>query len=109
MFGQQNTTTRLWAETGSRAVKQQFQYARLFSAICPATRATSTIVTSYVNKNAMRQHLKQISQATLAGRHAVVSMGGAGWHTDDAALSFDNITLVRLSAYSPELKPVEQI
>ncbi len=34
---------------------------------------------------------------------------GAGWHTDDTALTFDNITLVRLPAYSPELNPVEQI
>jgi len=109
-FGQQNTTTRLWAETGSRprAVKQQqFQYTYLFGAICPATGATEAIVTPYVNKDAMRQHLKQISQATPAGRHAVVIMDGAGWHTDDTALTFDNITLVRLPAYSPELNPVE--
>jgi transposase len=111
-FGQQNTTTRLWAEKGSRprAVKQQqFQYAYLFGAICPATGATEAIVTPYVNKEAMRQHLMQISQATKAGRHAVVIMDGAGWHTDDTALAFDNITLVRLPAYSPELNPVEQI
>ena len=57
----------------------------------------------------MRQHLQQISQVTPAGRHAVVIMDGAGWHTDDTALAFDNVTLVRLPAYSPELNPVEQI
>ena len=111
-FGQQNTTTRLWAEKGSRprAVRQQqFQYAYLFGAICPATGATEAIVTPYVNKEAMRQHLQQISQATPTGRHAVVIMDGAGWHTDDTAFAFDNITLVRLPAYSPELNPVEQI
>ncbi|MFT5295060.1 MAG: hypothetical protein ACI9YH_001070, partial [Colwellia sp.] len=37
-FGQQNTTTRLWAEKGSRprAVKQQqFLNAYLFGAVCP--------------------------------------------------------------------------
>ena len=111
-FGQQNTTTRLWAEKGSRprAVKQQqFQYAYLFGAICPATGATEAIVAPYVNKDAMTQHLEQISQATPAGRHAVVIMDGAGWHTHDTALAFDNVTLVRLPPYSPELNPVEQI
>ena len=111
-FGQQNTTTRLWAEKGSRprAVKQQqFQYFYLFGAICPATGATEAIVAPYVNKDAMRQHLKQISQATIKGRHAVVIMDGAGWHTDDTALAFDNVTRVKLPAYSPELNPVEQI
>ena len=38
-FGQQNTTTKLWAAKGSRprAVKQQqFEYAYLFGAVCPA-------------------------------------------------------------------------
>jgi len=111
-FGQQNTTTILCAEKGSRpraAKQQQFQYAYLFGAICPATGATEAIVTPYVNKDAMRQHLKQISQTTKEGRHAVVIMDGAGWHTNDTALSFDNITLVRLPAYSPELNPVEQV
>ncbi len=83
-------------------------YLVLFGAICPATGATEAaeaaeaIVTPYVNKEAMRQHLKQISQATPTGRHAVVIMDGAGWHTDDTAFAFDNITLVRLPAYSPE-------
>ncbi|WP_404852052.1 transposase [Colwellia sp. MB3u-4] len=36
-FGQQNTTTRLWAKKGTRprAVKQQqFEYAYLFGAVC---------------------------------------------------------------------------
>jgi hypothetical protein len=107
-FDQQNTTTRLWAEKDSRprAVRQQqCQYAYLFGAICPATgatEATEAIVTPYVNKEAMRQHLQQISQATPTERHAVVMMDGAGWYTDDTAFAFDNITLVRLSAYSPE-------
>jgi hypothetical protein len=107
-FGQQNTTTRLWAKKGSRprAVRQQqCQYAYLFGAICPATgatEATEATVTPYVNKEAMRQHIQQISQATLTERHAVVMMDGAGWYTDDTAFAFDNITLVRLPAYSPE-------
>jgi hypothetical protein len=46
-IGQQNTTTRLWAKTGSRprAVKQQqFEYAHLFGAVCPATGATEALI-----------------------------------------------------------------
>lgn len=37
-FGQENTTTRLWAKTGTRprAIKQQqFEYAYLFGSACP--------------------------------------------------------------------------
>jgi hypothetical protein len=35
-FGQQNTTTRLWAQTGSRprCVQQQFEYAERHTPTC---------------------------------------------------------------------------
>ena len=36
----------------------------------------------------MRQHLSQIAQRTKPGRHAVVVMNGAGWHTADIADEF---------------------
>ena len=80
-------------------------YLVLFGAICTATgstEATEATVTPYVNKEAMGQHLQHIPQATPTGRHDVVMMDGAGWHTDDTAFAFGNITLVRLPAYSPE-------
>ena len=52
-FGQQNTTTRLWATKGSRprAVKQQqFEYAYLFGAVCPATGETEALIAPWVSK-----------------------------------------------------------
>lgn len=111
-FGQQNNTTRLWALKGSRprAVRQQqFEYAYIFGAVCPATGKTEALITPLVNKEVMTQHLKQISQATPAGRHAVVIIDGAGWHTLDTAMPFDNVTLIKLPPYSPELNPIEQV
>lgn len=111
-FGQQNTTTRLWAKTGGRprAVKQQqFEYAYLFGAVCPTTGATEAFIAPYVNKEIMYQHLKQISEKTQTGRHAVVIMDGASWHQEDMANDFDNLTLIKLPPYSPELNPIEQV
>jgi len=46
-IGQQNTTTRLWANKGSRprAVKQQqFEYVYLFGAVCPANGRTEALL-----------------------------------------------------------------
>ncbi len=81
-FGQQNTTTRLWAVKGSRprAVKpQQFINAYLFGAVCPANGNTEALVVPFSNKEGMRLHMEQISQATPTGRHSVVIMdGGVG-------------------------------
>jgi transposase len=111
-FGQQNTTTRLWAEKGSRprAVKQQqFEYAYLFGAVCPATGKTEALLAPCVNKEVMIQHLEQISATTKPGRHAVVIMDGAGWHTEDIAKDIKSVSIIKLPAYSPELNPIEQV
>ncbi len=111
-FGQQNTTTRLWFEKGTRprAVKQQqFEYAYLFGPVCPTKGNGEAIVAPWVNKDIIIEHLKQISIVTEKGRHAVVVMDSAGWHTEDIANELNNISVIKLPPYSPELNPVEQI
>ena len=57
----------------------------------------------------MKEHLKQVSSVTEQGRHAVIIMDGASWHTDDIAESFDNVSIIKLPPYSPELNPIEQV
>ena len=111
-FGQQNTTTHLWSIKGSRprAVKQQqFEYGYLLGAVCPATGETEALITPWVNKELMQQHLELISKRTQRGRHAVVIMDGASWHTDDIAQEIDNLSIIKLPPYSPELNPIEQV
>ncbi|MCT7946917.1 transposase, partial [Shewanella septentrionalis] len=47
--------------------------------------------------------------ASAFGQHALVIMDGAGWHQQDLADDFDNLTLLKLPPYSPELNPIEQV
>ncbi|MBB1420189.1 IS630 family transposase [Pseudoalteromonas sp. SG44-1] len=111
-FGQQNQTTRLWAETGSRpraTKQQQFEYGYLFGAVCPSNGKTEALISPIVNKDVMTQHMELISKATEVGRHAVVIVDGAGWHTIDTVKPFNNVTLIKLPPYSPELNPIEQV
>jgi hypothetical protein len=111
-FGQKNTTTRLWAERGTRprAVKQhQYEYAYLFGSVCPSKGIGEVLVVPWVNKEIMLAHLQQISQVTEKGRHALVIMDGASWHTDDIAKDIDNLSIIKLPPYSLELNPVEQV
>ncbi len=111
-LGNKITTTRLWAEKGTRprAVKQQqFEYAYLFGSVCPSKGIGEAMVVPWVNKNIMIEHLKQISAVTEKGRHAVVVMDGAGWHTEDIADEFNNVSVIKLPPYSPELNPIEQV
>jgi len=111
-FGQQNTTTKLWAEKGSRprAVKQQqFEYAYLFGSVCVTNGASEALVMPYVNRDIMITHLQQISDRTPIDRHAVIIMDGAGWHSENIDNDFSNISVIKLPPYSPELNPIEQV
>ncbi|GAC34283.1 hypothetical protein GPLA_3394 [Paraglaciecola polaris LMG 21857] len=39
------------------------------------------MLSPFVSKDIMQKHLALIAQRTPIGRHAVVIMDGAGWHT----------------------------
>ena len=111
-FGQQNTTTRIWAETGSRprvVQQQQFTYAYLFGAVCMTNGKTEAIIAPVSNMDVMTSHLKLISDATESGRHAVVIMDGASWHKEYLDEDFPNLSIIHIPPYSPELNPIEQV
>jgi transposase len=58
----------------------------------------------------MNLHLKEISTQVTQGAHAVVILDGAGWHQQGDKLKVpDNISLLPLPPYSPELNPQENI
>lgn len=58
----------------------------------------------------MNLHLLEISRHVAPGAHAVVVLDGAGWHQTGGRLSVpENISLLSLPPYSPELNPVENI
>ncbi len=51
----------------------------------------------------------EIVRSVATGAHAVLVLDGAGWHGGHALVVPDNIFLVLLSPYSPELNPVENV
>ena len=63
----------------------------------------------YVNTDAMRLHLQEISRHVAPGAHAVLVLDGAGWHGAAALVVPANLTLLPLPPKSPELNPVENV
>ena len=57
----------------------------------------------------MQAFLNRFSTALAADEHAVMVVDQAGWHVAHALAVPDNVTLVRLPPYSPELNPVERV
>lgn len=111
--GQQGTLTYVWARRGSRppAVRDnRHDSAYLFGAVCPERCVGAAIIMPAVNSEAMAEHLKEISSQVALDAHAVLLLDGAGWHQPGERLPVpDNITLLPLPAYAPELNPIENI
>lgn len=111
--GQQGTLTRVWAERGSRPPAprdQRYAWAYLFGAVCPARGMGAGLVLPFANGDMMTLHLAEISAQVAPNAHAVIVMDGAGWHKLGGALRVpDNLTLLHLPPYSPELNPVENV
>ncbi|KRB81063.1 hypothetical protein ASE07_24985 [Noviherbaspirillum sp. Root189] len=55
------------------------------------------------------QGATSISAAVPEGRHAVVLLDRAGWHTTTKLPCLPNLTLLPLPTGSPELNPTEQV
>lgn len=111
-IGEQGTITRLWAPKGTRprALKQgQFTAAYFFAAVSPANERYAAVVLPNVDTDAMQVHLEEISKQVSPGKHAVLIVDRAGWHRSKGLITPQNISLLYLPPYSPELNPVEQI
>lgn len=90
-------------------VDQRHGNAYIFGAVCPARDKGIALILPCVNTEAMNLHLKEISLNVQTGHHAVVIIDGAGWHIAAALELPDNISLLQLPPYSPELNAQENI
>jgi hypothetical protein len=110
--GQQGTLTRIWARRGSRPRAprdRRYAWAYLFGAICPARATGAGLVLPHADTAAMTLHLAEISRHVAPGAHAVVVLDQAGWHSAADLTVPENLTLLPLPPYSPELNPVENV
>ena len=111
-IGQQGTLTRIWAKQGSRPRAprdQRHEWAYIFGAVCPARGSTAALVLPSANTEAFSLHLAEISKEVTSGAHAILTLDGAGYHAATDLKTPDNITLLPLPSFSPELNPMENV
>jgi hypothetical protein len=112
-IGQKGSIAYVWAPVGSRPPMvrdNRHDSVHLFGAICPARGVGAAIIMPVVNTEAMNEHLKEISTQVAEAAHAVLVCDGAGWHQQGGRLRVpDNITMLPLPPYSPELNPMENV
>ena len=118
-IGQKNTLTRVWGQTGGRPAAAKnlgFTSAYVFGAVCPGEGKAAAVIMPICNTIAMNHHLREISSQVGTAAHALLVLTpapaeawGAGGHDSQALAIPDNMTLLALPPYSPELNPVERI
>jgi DDE superfamily endonuclease len=110
-FGRINDPRRCWAPYPIRplvkaAIVREFTYA--FAAVSPHDGALDTLILPEVSTRAMNMFLHEV-----AGRHPndfiLMIMDSAGWHKARGLKIPENMRILHLPPYSPELNPVEHL
>jgi len=111
--GQKGGHAYIWAPRGTRPLMvrdNRHDSAYIFGAICPQRGVGAAIITPCANTEMMNLHLAEISTQVAPGAHAVLICDGAGWHQKGERLNIpENISLLPLPPYSPELNPMENV
>ena len=111
-IGQKGRTCHVWWRRGERPpglCDKRFTFAYIFAAVEPGTDNAFALVMPYVNTEAMQEFLDRFAETIGEDEHVALVLDQAGWHGSGALVVPDNITLVPLPPYSPELNPVERV
>ncbi len=88
---------------------KRFDWVYIFAAVRPATGDDFALVLPTVSTAAMNRFLADLGASRGGDAHLVLVLDQAGWHASRSLAVPDNITLVPLPPYSPELNPVERV
>jgi transposase len=111
-YGLQPVTRRVWSLQGVRVVKPicpRYEWGYTFGALEVGGEGCEFSFLPTVSKEATRLHLEQISRGDAEAVHVII-WDGAGFHHRDGDPEVpENIRLIQLPAYSPELNPAEKL
>lgn len=113
-YGNKTRIAALWQLSGTSLVtpKQNgFLNRYIYGAVNPHSGQRVGLVFSECSAAAMNIHLSLVSQALDDKSHAIMIMDQAPWHSNakKELIVPDNITILDLPPYSPELNPVERL
>jgi transposase len=85
---------------------QEYTYA--YAAVSVSDGIMDSLILPHVNGECMQIFLDEVAARHLNDRIIMV-LDGAGWHKSESLIIPDNLRLLSLLPYSPELNPVEHI
>lgn len=110
-FGRMNRPVRCWAPAGTRPVvgcQTVREYIYAYGALCPRDGALCSLILPSMHAACFGLFCAEVSRR-YPRELVVMVCDGAGSHTAKELSLPDNVRLLTLPPYSPELNPVEQL
>ena len=110
-FGRISDTRRCWCPKPARPlcysmVTQEYTYA--YGAVSVIDGEFDSLILPHVNGDWMQVFVNEVSSRHPLDR-IVMILDGAGWHTSGLLTIPNNMRLVSLPPYAPELNPMEHL
>jgi transposase len=110
-FGTHSRLGHGWFERGTRPkvkVSMGFKNFYVYSAVNSENGYCFSLVLPYVNTYCMNVFLEKLADDSN-GQNYILVLDGASWHKSSDLRIPDNIKIIFLPPYSPELNPVERL
>jgi transposase len=110
--GQKGRLCHRWWPKGQRATgscDRRFASTYIFGAPAPETGDAFGLILPRANTSTMSIFLEAFAETVPDDVHGVMVLDQAGWHGARKLAVANNITLIALPPYSPELNPVERV
>lgn len=110
-FGLINWHRRRYCPKGFRPpyniVRRAYEWTYLYAAVDPTSGESFCLYLPGMDGLCLEEFLEHLGEA-YGGHHLLVVLDGAPSHTSGRIELPENVSLLRLPAYSPELNPVER-
>lgn len=110
-FGRINKPKYCWCKNGTRPsvpCHHIREYRYVYGAVEPLTGESCFLVMPYCNTECMNVFLKNLSH-TYPKDKIILICDGAVWHKSGSLVIPENIKLIFIPPYTPEMNPIEQI
>jgi len=110
-FGRINSPRKCWAPSylrphSPREVIREYVY--VYSAVCPSQGKLTSLILPRADSQMMSLFLEHVSKE-FTGYFLIMVLDRAGWHLSKTLVTPENISLLPLPPYSPELNPIEHL
>ena len=111
-FGLKPTYRRVWAPIGRRPTapsRAKYEWCYVFATVHPDSGTTHTLILPVANTKAMQLYLDDFAASLPVDVVALLVLDGASWHRSPKLTVPDNLRLMFLPPYTPELNPAEHL